>query len=290
MGPLISFLVKCIFWFVSKMPMPVQMFFGKCWGWLWFDILRIRRDVALANLEFCFPNKTDKERVTIARNSCHNLGMSLIEFCRFPFVGQKDRALFQIQGVENLEAALAKGNGVMILTQHIGNGDWATVGLSLHGIKLHVITKEMGVKWANDIWFESRRRLGTELIADRNTAYKILKTLKKNGVVAYMLDQFMGPPLGVRTKFFGKETGTPMGLALLTRRSKAAVVPVYTLRRDDGVTIVNFAPEIPFVESENPEDTVADMTQIYCDKIEEYVRKFPNQWMWVHRRWKPFRD
>lgn len=172
-------LFKLIFWLVNRMPMSIQMFLGKCLGWLWFDILRIRRNVALANLEFCFPNKTLAERKTIARNSCHNLGMSLIEFCRFPFITEKDRALFQIQGLQNLEAALAKGNGVMILTQHIGNGDWATVGLSLQGLKLHIITKKMSWKWANDIWFESRKKLGTELIADRNTAYKILKALKK---------------------------------------------------------------------------------------------------------------
>lgn len=290
MRQFVGLLFKVIFRFVSFLPMSLQIFLGKCWGWLWFDILRIRRDVALANLAFCFPDKSESERVKIARNSCHNLGMSLIEFCRFPYVTESDKALFEIEGVDNLEAALSKGKGVMILTQHIGNGDWATVGLSLNGIKVHVITKKMGVQWANKLWFDSRKRLGTELIADRNTAYQILRVLKKNGIVAYMLDQFMGPPLGVRTKFFGKETGTPMGLALLTRRSKAAVVPVYTYRKGNGITVVRFDPEVEFVESLDPDNTVADMTQIYCDKIEEYVRKFPDQWMWVHRRWKEFRD
>ena len=284
-----NWLVKLVFGVIAKLPMPLQIKVGDALGVLWFDILRIRRRESLANLKMCFPDWTDEKRVQVARASCANLGMTLVEFSRFPFVGKEDTHLFEIEGIENLHAGLAKGKGVMLLTQHIGNGDWATVGLTLHGVKLLIISKKFSWDWANRMWFSMRESFGTEFIEDRNTSLKILKALKKNKAVVYMLDQFMGPPIGVKTKFFGVETGTPAGLATLTRRAECAVIPVYTVRKSDGTTIVHFDPEIPFVESLDPEDTIRDMTQVYCDKIEKYVRQFPEQWMWVHRRWKKFR-
>lgn len=269
--------------------MGLQLKFGYALGILWFDILRIRRREALINLQRAFPDMGYAERLRVARASCVNLGMSFVEFCRFPFTTQADRKLFQISGLENLEAGLSEGKGVMLLTQHIGNGDWATVGLSLNGIRLLIISKKFGWKWANEMWFSLRESFGTEFVEDRNTSLKILKALKKNQAVVYMLDQFMGPPIGVKTTFFGVETGTPAGLATLTRRARCAVVPVYTIRNTDGTTRIHFDPEIPFQESADPEKTIQDMTQLYCDKIESYVRQFPEQWMWVHRRWKKYR-
>lgn len=284
-----NFLSRLLFGLAANLPMSAQLGLGRALGFLWFDLLRIRRKEALKNLKLAFPEMSDDERLRIARASCFNLGMSLVEFFRFPFVTQEDRKLFEIQGLENLEAGLKKGRGVMLLTQHIGNGDWATVGLSLHGIKLLIISKKFGWEWANRLWFSMRESFGTEFIEDRNTSLKILKALKRNKAVVYMLDQFMGPPIGVKTTFFGHETGTPAGLATLTRRAGCAVVPVYTVRKPDGGTTIRFDPELPFKESAHPDDTVRDMTQVYCDKIEAYVRQFPEQWMWVHRRWKKYR-
>lgn len=286
---LIAFLFKLWSFLLSLLPYRVQLFFGKCIGWLWFDVIRLRRQIVLDNLKLAFPDMSLKERIRLGRKSVENTGTTFIEFLRIFHLTKKDKESFSFEGLENLRAAQAKGRGVLILTQHIGNGDWATVGLALNGIPLYVITKAFKMKSVNDVWFQARRNIGTKLIGDRNTSYAILKALKKNGVVAFMLDQFMGPPIGVKTRFFGVETGTAMGLAVLARRSKASVVPVYTYRKPSGHTIVHFDPEIEFIESDNPEDTIRDMTQIYCDKVEEYVRKFPEQWMWVHRRWKKYK-
>jgi Kdo2-lipid IVA lauroyltransferase/acyltransferase len=286
----VAWFVKIFFAFIAKAPMSFQLSLGRALGYLWFDILRIRRRTALDNLARAFPEMPEAERVRIARASCINLGMSFVEFCRFPFVTKDDERLFVVEGREHLATALSQGRGVFLLTQHIGNGDWATVGLALAGIKLLIISKKFGWAWANALWFSMREAFGTQFIEDRNTSLQILKALKKNKSVVYMLDQFLGPPIGVRTKFFGYETGTPAGLATLARRSGSPVVPVYTFRRPDGVTVIHFDPEIQFQESGNPDDTVKDMTQRYCDKIESYVRQFPEQWMWVHRRWKEFRE
>ncbi len=280
---------------ISSLPISWQFFIGDMLGYLWFDILRLRRRVALENLRRCYPDWTEQKRIQVARASICHIGRTFIEFMRIPSLLASDahrekwRQKFDIQGVENLRRALDKNHGVFLLTAHVGNGDWATVGVALNGYPISIISKE--IKWQplNKFWFETRERLGTDFIPDRQSSLTILKRLKKNHVVAFMLDQFLGPPIGIKTQFFGQETGTAMGLALLAGRSKAAVVPAYSYRTSDGVTHVVFEPEIPFVQSANKDETIRDMTQRYCDRIETWVREYPEQWMWVHRRWKKYK-
>jgi KDO2-lipid IV(A) lauroyltransferase len=283
--------VKALSYFILLLPMRAQLWLGDAIGFLWFDILRIRRKVALQNLTRAFPNWSLEQKTRVARLSVNNLGRTFIEFLRIPALQPKDWIPhFVIEGREHLDAALKKNKGVFLLTAHIGNGDWATVGLALHGISIHIITKEFRWAFFNRLWFETRSRFGTQYIPDRQSSLTILKALKQNATIVFVLDQFLGPPIGIETNFFGHKTGTPMGLALLAGRAGAAVIPTVTHRLPDGRTCVTFQPEIPFVEYANKEETIQKMTQIYCDKIEEWVRKYPDQWMWVHRRWKKFID
>jgi Kdo2-lipid IVA lauroyltransferase/acyltransferase len=280
---------------LASLPLSWQLAIGDVIGVIWFDILRIRRNVAISNTEIAFPDWPYERRVTIARKSVQNLARSFVDFLRIPAlasqsdVREKWSRHFRVEGLEHLEKALAKGKGVFLLTAHIGSVDWGAVGLVLSGYKMHVISKEF--KWGalNRFWFETRMSLGLQFVADRGSSLTILKQLKKNEIVIFMLDQFMGPPIGIKTQFFGKETGTPLGLALLAGRSGAAVVPTHTYRNKDGSTSVVLEPEIPFVENPNKEETHLHMTQKYCDHIEGWVRQHPEQWMWVHRRWKRYK-
>ena len=113
-----------------------------------------------------------------------------------------------------------------------------------------------------------------------------MKALKANGIVAFVNDQFMGPPLGVEVDFFGEKAGTAMGLALFAMKSKVPVIPFYTFRNANGVHVCRCGDEIPFDELENKDDTIKHMTQKYTKVIEDIVREHPENWMWVHRRWK----
>lgn len=275
---------------MAHLPTSIQNAIGWGIGVLWFDILRIRRKVIMNNLRLAFPEWSEAERRRVGRASCVNLGMTFIEVCRLPFVSEKDRSQFEIVGREHFDQAHAKGRGVCLMTLHMGNGDWGIAGLALEKIKLVVISKVFKLQWLNNLWFDARKLLGTEFIDVRNSSITILKALKKKETVVFVLDQFMGPPIGVRTRFFGHETGTAMGLAVIAGRSQAPVVPAYTLRLPDGRTRITFLPEIPFVESANKDDTVREMTQRYCDIVEQIIRRCPEQWMWVHRRWKRYID
>jgi KDO2-lipid IV(A) lauroyltransferase len=275
---------------VGKLPLSLQFLIGDAIGILWFDILRIRRSVVLANLQLAFPDWTEGQRIKVGRRSLCHLGRSFVEFCRIPGVDQiKDKSQFEIRGVEHLRKAEEKGRGVFLLASHVGNGDWASIGLALNGILINTITKEFKLKALNQFWFETRQRFGMGLIPDRKSSLMILKLLKQNKIVVFVMDQFLGPPIGTKTHFFGVETGAPMGLALLAERSGASVVPVLTHREPNGITIVEFEPEIPFVDLQEKDQNITVNTQKYSDKIEQWVRRFPEQWMWVHRRWKVFR-
>ncbi len=270
-----------------------QRAIGGLLGLLWFDVFRIRRSVILNNLERAFPEMSPGERVRLGRRSCLNMGLTVVEYAFLPrLTRQQVEREFVVEGAEHIERARrspsGESRGVCLLTLHLGNGDLACGALSLLGYPMVLISKEFKLKWLNDLWFGMRARLGTEFIPPRNSSYAILKALKKSKFVTFVLDQFMGPPIGVETTFFSHPTGTALGLAVMAQRSRCPVVPVYTYRREDGKTVIRFESEIAFEEKDTAESSQAHMTQVYTDYLESVIRRHPEQWMWVHRRWKEF--
>ncbi len=282
---------------IYVLPQGLQVAIGNLIGLLWFDVFRIRRNVAIENVARAFPELPSSEHVRIARQSLKHMGRTVAEFTNFPFV---NRETFEktviITGIEHFQAAFAKNKGVLMLTLHLGNGDLAIACLSRLNFPINLISKQFKTRWLNDLWFGMRAKHGTRFIAHEKSSFDILRTLKKNGAVVFVLDQFMGPPVGVRTTFFGVETGTAAGLALMAARTGSPVVPCYTFRRADGLTEIVFEPELPTDSFDSDTDSdlrdkkVRLLTQIYTDKIESIVRKYPEQWMWIHRRWKTFND
>jgi KDO2-lipid IV(A) lauroyltransferase len=291
MKSFVGWLFKSMSFIIALLPMRLRLWCGDALGFLWFDAFRIRRKVAIENVGIAFPELNKKERTRIARGSLHHLGRTITEYSLFPFFDEEDVPdYFEFIGSENIDAARAGGKGVIFLTLHVGNGDFAVAALSRRGYPVQLISKEFKSRWLNDLWFGMRKKHGTHFISPEKSSFEILRALRRNEIVVFVLDQFMGPPIGVRTKFFGKETGTAAGLALMALRTKAPVVPCYTYRKPDGRHVAVFEPAIPLSVDGLTEQNIAVMTQIYTDKIEEIIRKHPDQWMWIHRRWKEFRD
>jgi KDO2-lipid IV(A) lauroyltransferase len=291
MKKLMGWFFKSLSLVITLLPLKVQLCLGKTLGFIWFDVLRIRRKVAIDNIGIAFPKLSLAERTSMARSSLAHMGHTLIEFAQFPFFKDEDISrFFDFEGEENIHEAIAQKRGVLLLSLHLGNGDFAVAALSRRGLPIQLISKEFKLRWLNDLWFGMRKRHGTHFISPEKSSFDILRALKRNEFVVFVLDQFMGPPIGVRTKFFGHEAGTAAGLALMALRTRAPVVPCYTFRNGDGRCTVVFEPQIPLKVEGLTEQNIAVMTQVYTDKIEEIVRRHPEQWMWIHRRWKPFRD
>lgn len=281
--------LKFLVWGIHRMPWAGQRGLGSLMAWIWFDVLRIRRQVILDNLGIAFPNLSENEKVILGRRSMQQFCTNIVQYTHLPFYRTKDLAQFEFHGLHNIEAARQRKKGVLILTLHIGNGDLAMTGMALQKLPVHVVSKEFKSKWLNDLWFGMRARVGLRFIPPRNSSYGVLRALKNNEIVIFVLDQFTGPPIGVKTTFFGRETGTAMGLAVMAERSEAAVIPAYTIRREDGRTAVFFEPEVPFAHGADRDQSRAQMTQVYTDRLEQYVRMYPEQWMWLHKRWKKFK-
>ena len=277
------------FYLVYILPTPVQEFLGRLIGLFWFDILRIRRKTAIQNIKLAYPQLKHSEAVQMARQSLIHMGYNIIEIFCFPFLNcETILKNSKFQDLNKLEKALEQKRGVFLLTAHVGNGDYATAGFSCQGLKMNLISKEFKSKGLNNFWFRVRKKFGTQMIAPKKSSYEILKALKRQETVIFVLDQYTGPPNGIVTEFFGKKTGTALGLALLAQRAGAVIVPAFTYRKSFGEHVIQILDPVPWIETANPDEAILVNTQKYCDVVEGMIRQHPEQWMWVHRRWKNY--
>lgn len=276
-------------------------FFSRSWlrksgswvGFLWFDVFGFRKKIVLDNLKLAFPEWSEEKRLQVGRESVYQLGYNFGEFFFIPSLTPKwveENVVFE--GWENVEKARAQGKGMFFLTLHLGNGDLAANAIALRGQEISIITKRFKTQWFNDLWFSIRGAGGVQYIDAHapNNAFEILKALKRNAALVFVLDQYMGKPFGVATTFFGRRTGTAYGLALFALKTKAPILPIYTFEGEDKKLhiVVQPAMDTAASVSEDKDESIRRLTQTFNDKLEEIVRQHPEQWMWVHRRWKDF--
>ncbi|MGE4132503.1 MAG: lysophospholipid acyltransferase family protein [Bdellovibrionales bacterium] len=288
MKALIGWLGRALAFVIARSPRFVRAGLAAFLAFLWYDLFRIRRQVVEGNLALAFPDMSPKERVRLGRKNLRHIAMNLIEYSYLPFLNKKNvYRRFRFHNEELLQQALARGKGVLLMTLHLGNGDLACAALALAGYPMTMVSKFFKLQWLNDLWFKMRERLGVKFVPPRDSSFVLLRSLRQGRAVIIPLDQFTGPPIGVRTQFFGHETGTAAGLALMAERSGAPVLSVYTVREKDGTHGVYFMREMPVRTS--PEDTPEQITQRFNDELESFVKLHPDQWMWIHKRWKKFK-
>lgn len=276
---------------VTLLPASCRRALAQALAWLWFDIIRLRRRLILDNLTRAFPAWSDARRRKVGRASLRHLCATAIDTGRLPFLNRTNYApQIRIEGEEYFEQARAMGNGVLLLTLHLGNVEMAMAGLSLHGLPLNVIAKRFRSRFLTRLVFDLRRSFGTKFIEPHGprTALAILRACGKNEAVVFVLDQYMRAQYGVETTFFGHRTGTASGLALFALKTRAPVVPVYSWRDENHCLRIVFEAPVPVPAVAGRSNLVKALTQCYNDRLEGIVRKHPEQWMWVHRRWKPF--
>ncbi len=284
-------------WFTrlfSKLPHRVIRYLGRPFGFLWFDLLRFRRSIVLNNLKRAFPDWSNADRLRIGRRSVYHMTENFFEFFMFPMINPNwIQNHIQFEGDEDLKVAYQLNKGILLLSLHLGNGDLMANVIANRKFPVFIITKFFKSKWLNDFWFSVRGAQGVKYIEPHGekAPFAILKALKAKALVAFVLDQHMGRPYGVRNTFFGSPVGTAYGLALFYLKTEAPVVLMYNFidkqgmyhivsRRLEGLEV--------FLEDAKTdrEQTLVRLTQLFTDKIEEVVRQYPEQWMWVHRRWK----
>jgi Kdo2-lipid IVA lauroyltransferase/acyltransferase len=248
---------------------------------------RLRR-VGMRNLELAFPEKSIAERKRILRGEFTSLGRQLAEVCQFPkYTRENIEQVVVYDQFENYERAYARGKGVLFLTAHFGGWELSAFAHSLYGHWLHIVMRPMDNEYLDRLIQSYRTMHGNKTVGKDDFVRGLLGAMKAGEVVGILMDTNMTPPQGVFVNFFGIAACTASGLARIALRTDAAVVPGFTIWDEAlGKYRLRFDPAVELVRTEDLEADIVANTQKFTSVIEEYVRKYPEQWLWVHRRWK----
>ena len=281
-------LVWLIVKFLGSLPRPWARAAAISLGWaIYFLHVRLRR-VGLRNLALAFPEKSRRERASILRQAFTSLGRQLAELCLFPkYTRENVGKVVVYDGFENFQTALDRGKGVLFLTAHLGAWELSAFAHSLHGHPLHVVMRPMDNVLLDQMIRRYRTMHGNTTVDKDDFVRGLIAAMRAGETVGILMDTNMTPPQGIFVDFFGIPACTASGMARIALRTDAAVVPGFTvwdsaLRRYR----LHFDAAVELVRTGNDEADIVANTALYTKIIEDYVRKYPGQWLWVHRRWK----
>ncbi|MEI6515526.1 MAG: lysophospholipid acyltransferase family protein [bacterium] len=272
--------------FFSALSLPAALTLGRGLGWVYGSVIRHHRKDAVEALRRSLPEKTEVERKAILKQMYRNLGMNIAEEFRLGSVSSDYLAKNILwEGEAHAHNILSAGKGLLVLTAHMGNWDLLCTIAPRFNYPTTIITKNIKNNAINKLWMEARARFGLKFVPAHNSYRQCLTALRKNEIVGFVMDQNMIDKEGIFVDFFGKPACTTPGLAYMSAQSGAAVVPVFMIRLDNGRHLVKCLEPIAPPPDRNPE-TIRKFTQLYTQVIEDAIRQYPAQWIWVHRRWK----
>ncbi len=248
---------------------------------------RLRR-VADQNLKMALPELSVAERTQVCRGVYRSLARMLAEAARFPALRPESvDELVRFDGLHYYEAALAKGKGVIFLTAHLGAWELGAFAHGLKGYRLHVVHRTLDNPRLNELVNRYRTAGGNRLIEKRESARSILAALARNETVGILADQNTLPEEGVFVNFFGIPACMTAGIARIALHSGAAVVPAFCVWDSDarGYRIL-YEPALEIASTGDLTRDIQMATQQMAAVIERRVRAYPDQWLWIHRRWK----
>lgn len=260
---------------------------GNCLGGFAYAVIPRHRKIALEGLEQAFPGIALKERKKIARNFFIFMAQSAFELLYF--LGHTGKLKnITIEGEKNLREALDAKTGVILITAHIGNFPLMSLKLADEGYKVNFVTRPMRDEKAGDYLYNLRENAGVKTIFSyprKACVESIIKALRNNEIVIMQMDQNFGSS-GVWVKFFGKLAATPVGPVTLGMRTKAKLVPAFIYRKGFSSHCVEILPQEPIIETSDKNETILKNVAKLSRIIENWIKNYPEQWGWIHRRWK----
>jgi KDO2-lipid IV(A) lauroyltransferase len=255
---------------------------------LLFSLQPRLKKTAEFNLRLAFPDWTDAQRTEVTRKMVRNLGWMAAEFARFPRLTKENiEELVILDGHENFLEGQRRGKGVLYLTGHIGAWELSSFAHALYGYPLHYMARPLDNKRLDALVNEYRCASGNRPIFKNESARVMLKILKDSGTVGILADQNTMPEEGVFVDFFGKSACTTTGIARVALHTGAAVVPGYAYWDEIIQKFrLRFENPVELIRTGDTEHDVLENTQRFARVIEEIIRKHPEQWVWVHKRWK----
>ena len=274
--------------FVSNLtPRVVWLKFCGVLGRLAYALSSNTPDRVVRHLSIAFPEKSPQEIKKLSRRVFEFLGKNAGEMLRAIQVNTlADLEKFLItEGFENYERAMKKGKGVIFLTCHLGAFDLQIGNMALRGLKPNIIGTPLKDERLNALLWDYRNKYGAIAIERGKETFRLIKVLKSGGFVALLIDQ----DTKVKSRFvnfFGKPAATPVGATVLAMKTGAAIVPTFVFLGKDWKQHMHILPEIPVRVTGDDEADMVYNTQVFTNFIEDVIRQHPEQWVWMHERWK----
>ena len=256
-------------------------------GELWFAVDKRHRRMALDNLTRAFGGeKSDREIRQIAKQVFRNIVHVVFEVGWSLHLLPKDLGgFFTIKGLAYFRAAIRKGKGALILTGHVGNWELVPLVAFMTGYSANSLYRPIDYAPLDRFFVETRTRFGLKMIPKDASLLRAFRALKRGETVAMLMDQNVGLHKGVMVDFFGRRACTSYGLAYIALKTGAPVLPFCVVRDGRGFT-AEMGPEIPFIKTGDDRKDLEENTRQYNEALETIIRRYPDQWLWVHNRWK----
>ncbi|OLC96279.1 MAG: hypothetical protein AUH86_10125 [Acidobacteria bacterium 13_1_40CM_4_58_4] len=278
-------------WLVLKglgvLPRPVARSLAVAVTRVLYALLPKLRKTAKLNLRIAFPDWSDTQRKAVIRGMLRNLGWMAAEFARFPKYTKKNiEEIVVLDGHENFLEGQRRGKGVLFLTGHIGAWELSSFAHAVYGFPLHYMARPIENGKIDALVNGYRRLSGNQPIFKNESARVMLKVLKQAGTIGILADQNTMPSEAAFVDFFGTAASTTTGIARLALHTDAAVVPGYAVW-DEGIHKyrLRFEPPLELIHTGDEERDVLENTQKFTKVLEEIIRRYPDQWIWVHGRW-----
>ncbi|MFC1549417.1 lysophospholipid acyltransferase family protein [Nitrospirota bacterium] len=283
----IQYLLFLVFFIpIAILPYSLSLRLGRILGNLGYFLFAKRRVIALENIK----NALDKGTIqytggpeAMAREVFRNLGQWFVEIVKvlFGFGGNLVKRI-RVEGLENLEVAPGDTRGILVVSAHVGN--WELMVMSLTeklGCTMHGLAKKQNNPYINDFIVKARQKYGTRILYKKGVLRKFISILREGGAVGMMLDQHVSANMGYRIDFLGSPAWVSRTPATIARKTGARLVPLF-LHYDmkEKLHVLTIMPEIP--SGEDMEDTTRQLNS----RVEEFIKRCPAQWLWIHRRWK----
>jgi Kdo2-lipid IVA lauroyltransferase/acyltransferase len=282
------FFIRFLIFFSNLLPRKLWLSFCGWLGKIAYAVSPKPRERTIYHLGLAFSNeKSTKEIIALSKQVFVMLGKNAGDILRSLSVRKLEdlNKFLETHGLENYEKAFARGKGVMFLTSHLGAFDLQITNMALRGLNPNIVGTALKDERLNELLWEYRNAYGAVAIERGKESVRLFKALKSGGSIAILIDQ----DTKVKSRFvvfFGMKASTPIGATILALRTGAAVVPTYIFLDKNGKQQMHILPEIPLVMTGDEETDLVVNTQNFTNFTEQIVREHPEQWVWMHERWK----
>ncbi len=278
--------VLATLWLTRVLPWRAVRAMGSTLGFFFFTFDRRHRRIAMANVAAAFPRKTEAERRALVRQVFGHFGRLLFELLKFSGLSRQDiLSLVEFEGGERVREAHANGRGALLFTGHFGFWEINAIAHAAAFFPIGVLARPLDNIRLHNLLERMRGCTGNYVIYRRGALRRVLKALHANHAVAMLIDQHIQAPDAVTVNFFDRPAATTLALAVLALRTGAPVIPVFALPLPGGRYRLVYEHPVDPPADDSPE-AIRDFTQRCTDVLEMQVRRHPELWLWMHRRWR----